>query len=149
MERRRIMVKIVIGVDRPNVMFHPLVEEFPEVEFVKPANKEEEHAALRDADAFLGRIDEDAFEAAGPSLRWVHSSGAGIETMAAIRDLVDSEVTVTNMRGAHASCIAEHTFSLLLTLTRQLMPLRENQKEHIWAVQPELRPKMRELTGNT
>ena len=94
----------------------------------------------------LGRIGAEAFEAAGPSLRWVHSSGAGIETMAAIRDLVDSDVTVTNMRGAHGRAIAEHAFAMLLALTRQLVPLMENQRQHKWAAN---RGTMRELTGNT
>ncbi len=142
------MVKIVIGADRANRSFLPLVEEFPEVEFVTPENLDDERAAVRDADAYLGRIGPEAFEAAGPSLRWVHSSGAGIETMAAIRDLVDSDVTVTNMRGAHGRCIAEHAFAMLLALTRHLMPLYEAQKEHKWGAQA-ARGTMRELTGNT
>jgi len=139
-------MKIVIGAERPNRMFDPLVAEFPEVEFVTPKRKDEERAAMRDADAYLGRIGAESFEAAGPSLRWVHSSGAGIETMAAIRDLVDSEVTVTNMRGAHGRCIAEHAFAMLLSLTRQLVPLMENQRQHKWEA---TRGAMRELTGNT
>src|SRR4051812_4086990 len=101
------MVKIVIGARPENANFLTLREEFPEVTFVRPANQEEERLAVRDADGYLGRIDAESFEAAGPSLRWVHSSGAGIETMAAIQDLVDSSnVTVTNMRGAHGRCIA-------------------------------------------
>jgi phosphoglycerate dehydrogenase-like enzyme len=79
-------------------------------------------------------------------LRWVHSSGAGIETMAALRDLVDSDVTVTNMRGAHGRCIAEHAFAMLLSLTRQLVPLVENQRQHRWQAH---RGTMRELTGHT
>ncbi|MHB8648090.1 MAG: D-2-hydroxyacid dehydrogenase [Thermomicrobiales bacterium] len=141
-------MKIVIGAERPNRMFDPLVAEFPEVEFVKPTNAEEERAAMRDADAYLGRIGAESFEAAGPSLRWVHSSGAGIETMAAIRDLVDSDVTMTNMRGAHGRCIAEHAFAMLLSLTRQLVPLMENQRQHKWDA-TNVRGTMRELTGNT
>ncbi len=139
-------MKIVIGAERPNRMFDPLVAEFPAVEFVTPTSKDEEREAMRDADAFLGRIGAESFEAAGPSLRWVHSSGAGIETMAAIRDLVDSEVTVTNMRGAHGRCIAEHAFAMLLSLTRQLVPLMETQRQHKWEAS---RGGMRELTGNT
>lgn len=139
-------MKIVIGHEQPNRMFLPLREEFPQVEFVTPASADEEKAAMRDADAFLGRIGAEAFEAAGPSLKWVHSSGAGIETMAAIRDLVDSNVTVTNMRGAHGRCIAEHAFAMLLSLTRQLVPLVENQRQHVWRAD---RGAMRELTGNT
>jgi phosphoglycerate dehydrogenase-like enzyme len=139
-------MKVVIGHEQPNRMFLPLREEFPEVDFVTPTDAAEEKAAMRDADAYLGRIGAEAFEAAGPSLRWVHSSGAGIETMAAIRDLVDSDVTVTNMRGAHGRAIAEHAFAMLLSLTRQLVPLMENQRQHKWSAN---RGTMRELTGNT
>src|SRR5215472_1132067 len=137
-------MKIVIGSERPNRSFLPLIEEFPQVEFITPENLEEEKAALRDADAYLGRIGAEAFEAAGPSLRWVHSSGAGIETMAAIQDLVDSDVTVTNMRGAHGRCIAEHAFAMLLALTRQLIPLHEAQQRHKWSTR-DIRGTLREL----
>lgn len=141
-------VKIVIGADSVNRMFAPLREEFPEVTFVAPSSPEEERAELRDADAFLGRIDETSFEAAGPSLKWVHSSGAGIETMAAIRDLVESDVTLTNVRGAHGRCIAEHAFAMLLALTRQLPTHLDSQRKHEWGF-PGMRGSMRELTGNT
>lgn len=141
-------MKIVIGADPVNRMFAPLREEFPEATFVTPSTPEEERAALRDADAFLGRIDATAFEAAGPSLKWVQSSGAGIETMAAIRDLVESDVTVTNMRGAHGRCIAEHAFAMLLALTRQIPSHLESQRQHRWGF-PGMRGTMRELTGTT
>lgn len=141
-------MRVVIGAEAANRMFMPLVEEFPEVTFATPATAAEERAALRDADAFLGRIGAESFEAAGPSLRWVHSSGAGVETMAAIRDLVESDVTVTNMRGAHGRCIAEHAFAMLLALTRQLPAHLEAQRAHAWGF-PGMRGTMRELTGNT
>jgi phosphoglycerate dehydrogenase-like enzyme len=68
--------------------------------------------------------------------------------MAAIQDLVDSNVTVTNMRGAHGRCIAEHAFAMLLALTRQLIPLHEAQQRHEWGIR-NIRGTLRELTGNT
>ena len=142
------MVKIVIGARPENASFLALKEEFPEVTFVRPTSLEDERLEMRDADAYLGRIDAGSFEAAGPSLRWVHSSGAGIETMAAVQDLVDSDVTVTNMRGAHGRCIAEHAFAMLLALTRQLIPLHDAQRRHEWNAGA-IRGTMRELTGNT
>jgi D-3-phosphoglycerate dehydrogenase len=46
--------------------------------------------------------------------------------------LQDSEVIVTNMRGAHAATIAEHTFAFLLTHTRGLRSFEDNQREHKW-----------------
>jgi phosphoglycerate dehydrogenase-like enzyme len=142
------MVKIVIGARPENASFLALTEEFPQVTFVRPESLEQERLEVRDADGYLGRIDAESFEAAGPSLRWVHSSGAGIETMAAIQDLVDSNVTVTNMRGAHGRCIAEHAFAMLLALTRQLIPLHDAQQRHEWGTR-NIRGTLRELTGNT
>ena len=56
----------------------------------------------------------DEFAAATPKLRWVQSSSAGVEWMWAVPGLADSDVQVTNMRGAHAATIAEHTFAMLL-----------------------------------
>ena len=46
--------------------------------------------------------------------------------------LQESEVAVTNMRGAHAATIAEHTFAMLLTHTRGLRAFEQKQREHEW-----------------
>ena len=47
--------------------------------------------------------------------------------------LADSDVVVTNMRGAHAATIAEHTFAMLLTHTRGLRAFEQHQRDHEWA----------------
>lgn len=75
---------------------------------------------IRDADAFIGRIPADVYANAGERLRWVASTGAGIETIIAIPELVASDVVVTNTRGAHAPFVAEHAIALLLTLNRAI-----------------------------
>lgn len=126
------MMKIVIGSDIQAVGLDGLRAEFPEVEFVEARTTPEQVEAVKDADAYLGRIPREAFLAAGPRLRWVHSSGAGIENILSIPELVASEVVVTNTRGGHAGTIAEHTFALLLALTRQLFPIHEDQKRRVW-----------------
>jgi phosphoglycerate dehydrogenase-like enzyme len=141
-------VKIVIA-DR--VVEAPLASwraRFPGVEFVPAATLAEQVAAVRDADAYLGRIPREAFLAAGPRLRWVHSSGAGIEALAAIPELVESAVTVTNTRGAHATCIADHTLGMLLALTRKLPNLLADQREQVWK-RPGVTTGMRALSGAT
>jgi D-3-phosphoglycerate dehydrogenase len=46
--------------------------------------------------------------------------------------LQESDVIVTNMRGAHAVTIAEHTFAMLLTHTRALRGFEQRQREHRW-----------------
>lgn len=55
--------------------------------------------------------------------------------MAQISELADSDVVVTNTRGAHAATIAEHTFGLLISLTRHLPQLLQAQSEHDWTEQ--------------
>lgn len=141
-------MKIVIGSPVNEALLAGWRAEFPEVEFVVAPGAEEQLAAVEDADAYLGRISREAFLAAGPRLRWVHSSGAGIETLAAIPELVESDVTVTNTRGGHAPCIAEHTFALLLSLTRRLPDLYRDQQAHVWK-RTGFASGMRELTGAT
>jgi phosphoglycerate dehydrogenase-like enzyme len=46
--------------------------------------------------------------------------------------LADSDVVVTNMRGAHAATIAEHAFAMLLTHTRGLRAFEQRQRDHEW-----------------
>lgn len=141
-------MKIVISGDRGNAPIGQWQAEFPDVEFVLATTKEEQSAAAPGADAYLGRIGREAYLAAGPGLRWVHSLGAGIEKLTAIPELVESDTTVTNTRGAHAPAIAEHTFAMLLCLTRRLPDTLADQRAHIWR-RPGLNQKLRVLDGQT
>jgi phosphoglycerate dehydrogenase-like enzyme len=84
-----------------------------------------------DADAVFGQLTADEFPNA-KNLRWVQSPSAGVEWLWRVPGLQESDITVTNMRGAHAVTIAEHTFAMLLTHTRQLQAFHEHQKEHKW-----------------
>lgn len=141
-------MKVVVGTSPGEATLASWRAEFPAVDFVLAVGQEEQLAAIGDADAYLGRIDRDTFLAAGPSLRWVHSTGAGIETLAAIPELVASDVVVTNTRGGHAPCIAEHTFAMLLAITRRIVDLAADQRNHVWR-RPGLTAGLRELGGAT
>jgi phosphoglycerate dehydrogenase-like enzyme len=141
-------MKIVIGTGPDAATMDRWRAEFPAVEFVVAPTEAEQIAATRGADAYIGRITRDAFLDAGRQLRWVHSTGAGIESIAAIPELVESAVTVTNTRGGHAPAIADHTFALLLALTRQLPGHRDEQRHRRWKNRA-LIGRMRELTGAT
>ena len=141
-------MKIVIGSPVNELLLAGWRAAFPDVEFVVAPGPEEQVTAVAGADAYLGRISREAFLVAGPQLRWVHSLGAGIETLAAIPELVESDVVVTNTRGGHAPCIAEHTFALLLGLTRRLPALYQDQQAHVWN-RAGYTQGLRELTGAT
>lgn len=125
-------MKIVIGGRPSDEMLSEWRRELPSVELAAPGTTAEQIEAVRDADAYLGWIPREVFLAAGPKLRWVHSTAAGIEPLTAIPELVESDVVVTNTRGGHASTIAEHTFGMLLGLTRNLFEAYEDQKRRVW-----------------
>ena len=63
------------------------------------------------------------------------NTGAGVENLARIVELAESDVIVTNTRGAHAATIAEHTFGLLISLTRNLPQTFQAQRDHDWGIQ--------------
>lgn len=89
---------------------------------------------ISEADAVYGWLTTEELRAAR-RLRWVHSPGAGVEWVHACEGLAESGVAVTNTRGAHAQTIAEHTFAMLLYLTRGLGRLIEAQRERRWAIE--------------
>ena len=139
-------MKIVVGTSPGEDAVAAWRDQFPDVTFVEAPRVAEQVAAIGDADAYIGRISREVFLAAGPQLRWVHSTGAGVETVVSTPELVDSDIILTNTRGAHASCIAEHAFGMLLTLTRGLQDHAADQRDRNWR-----RPiaGRRELTGAT
>lgn len=141
-------MKIVIG-GRPSAeMLSEWRRELPGVELAAPGTTAEQIEAVRDADAYLGWIPREVFLAAGPRLRWVHSTAAGIESLTAIPELVESDVVVTNTRGGHANTIAEHTFGMLLGLTRNLFEAYEDQKRRVWD-RPRISRAARGIAGMT
>ena len=105
---------------------------FPQVQFTVAADQDDILREIVDAEAVFGAINREAFLAA-KQLKWIQNTGAGVEGLARIPEIAESDVTVTNTRGAHAATIAEHTFGFLISLTRQLPSLLDAQREHNWA----------------
>ncbi|MDE0042326.1 MAG: D-2-hydroxyacid dehydrogenase, partial [Candidatus Poribacteria bacterium] len=89
---------------------------FPQVQFVATSDPDEILREISDAEVVFGGITREAFLAA-KRLKWIQNSGAGVDRLAPIAELAESDVIVTNTRGAHAATIAEHTFGLLISLT--------------------------------
>src|SRR3982074_3815651 len=86
---------------------------------------------MGDADAIYGQLSADEF-ANRKQLRWVQSPSAGVEWLWRGPGIADSDIVVTNMRGAHAATIAEHTFAMLLTRTRGMRGFEQRQRDHQW-----------------
>ncbi len=142
------MTKIVLAAPQVNeARVVELREKFPSVELVVPASRDEVAAAVADADAFFGSMRPEEF-AAARKLRWIQSGSAGVEWIARVPALIQSDVDVTNMRGAHAATIAEHAFGLLLSLTRALPEYAAFQAREAWG-RGLVRDRMRGIKGLT
>ena len=124
-------MKLLVTTNYMNLQAQELSVEFPQVEFILAPTAPEQMAVAGDIEAAVGTISQEFFLAA-PKLRWVQSGSAGVEWMRTAPALIDSNVTVTNMKGAHASTIAEHTFGMLVFLARNFGLLYEKQKQHEW-----------------
>jgi len=101
------------------------------IEIIVPERGTPTAPLVGDVDAVFGQLTKDEF-ANARQLRWVQSPSAGVEWMWNVPGLQESDVVVTNMRGAHAVTIAEHTFAMLLTHTRALRAFEQNQRDHKW-----------------
>jgi phosphoglycerate dehydrogenase-like enzyme len=118
---------IVVGREVDMARLEAMRSAFPGVTFSSVVDDPD---SMREADGYIGRIPGEVYAAASDRLRWVHATGAGIETIIAIPELVASDVVVTNTRGAHAPFVAEHTFALLLGLTRFIPEFTLNKQQH-------------------
>lgn len=106
-------------------------DEFPDVEFVTAETPEEIAQKAADAEIAFGPVNNAQLKAA-PNLRWIQSGSAGVEWMRHAPDLAETDITVCNTRGAHATTIAEHTIGMLVFIARRFGDLWEAQKRHEW-----------------
>ncbi len=126
------MKLLIIGSWDPD-RFAQVKNSFPQVEFTAASDHDEILREIADAEAVYGGITREAFLAA-KQLKWIQNTGAGVEKLARIEEIAESDVIVTNTRGAHAATIAEHTFGLLISLTRNLRQIFQAQQDHNWNV---------------
>ena len=125
-------MKVVIAGRANEQDVETLRRENPGLELVQ-ASRDQLAEAIADADGVyaLGLTSEQLRGA--KKLRWVQSQGAGVEWIARCPEVIESEVTVTNTRGAHAQTIAEHAFAMLLTFTRGMDEFVNLKGERRWA----------------
>jgi phosphoglycerate dehydrogenase-like enzyme len=101
------------------------------IQIVLPKSDEPVAPLIGDVEAVYGQLTADDYPSA-KNLKWVQAPGAGVEWMWRVPGFQESDVVVTNMRGAHAATIAEHTFALLLSHTRGLRTFDARQRDHEW-----------------
>jgi phosphoglycerate dehydrogenase-like enzyme len=113
--------------------YYPAIrEEHPDVELVEASTNDEIMREIGSADIVFGYLTAEQFEAAS-NLKWIQTLDAGMEGLFnAVPGIVDTEVTVTNARGAGAPMIGEHGITLMLALARQLPRFWADKSDHRW-----------------
>lgn len=124
-------MKLVIATDEGEFCFDELLGSIPGLEIVKAASPDEALAHVADADVYYGRP-SDELVAAAPKLRLIQAQSAGVDFLMKMPVLAASDIPLANTRGAHAPSIAEHTFALLLALTRALPTCTSWQQRKYW-----------------
>ncbi|MBI2965264.1 MAG: D-2-hydroxyacid dehydrogenase [Chloroflexi bacterium] len=64
-------------------------------------------------------------------LKWIQSIGAGYDQFP-LDDLRKRVIRLTRAYGVNQNAVAEHTFALILALSRQLQYCRDNQRKHLY-----------------
>lgn len=140
-------LKLVLASAEGEAHFGLLDGLLPDLTVVRAKTTDEALAAVGDADVLYG-MPSAAVVAAAPRLRWIQSSAAGVEFIARVPALVESDVVITNTRGAHGPSIGEHVFALLFAMTRDLPECLDRQRRHYWSRDPLYRT-VREVKGLT
>jgi phosphoglycerate dehydrogenase-like enzyme/glyoxylase-like metal-dependent hydrolase (beta-lactamase superfamily II) len=97
----------------------------PKVEFIPAKNEAEAAKFVGDADAVLGFCTPEIVKS-GKGLRWIQSGHASADHDLS-RELVDSNIVLTNMARVHGPEAADQAFALLLSLTRGLRRVSADQ----------------------
>jgi phosphoglycerate dehydrogenase-like enzyme len=124
-----------------------LLDDLPDVQKVWATSPDDIAREIVDADVVYGWPSLEQFQAAR-RLKWIQAPSAGVEMLCSIPEIVESDVTITNARGAHARVIAEHTFAMLLAFTRGLHRFEQDKAARRWSREAAI-PDVLEIAGWT
>lgn len=124
-------VKIVTSYDlsAENLSFAYAIA--PKARFTAAATDEDKMREIEDADAFFGFGINPKMIGHARKLRWIQLSSVGVESVLC-PELLNSDIVLTNARGATAINISEHVMSLILAFTRTLHTSMRNQSNKFW-----------------
>jgi phosphoglycerate dehydrogenase-like enzyme len=106
----------------------------PNITFVRANNDQEALRLAPTVHAADARFVSPEFLAAATSLAWVQAMSAGVDHL--VPELKPHPgVVLTNMRAVHGPAIADHSFAMLLSLTRGLRAYDRNQAQGRWSSQ--------------
>ena len=112
---------------------------FPHLEFMAETGERPFPESVFDADAVvaMSRVLPDAVLARFTNLRWIQALTTGTDGFWTLKNLAP-EVLITSVRGIHGAAVSEMVFTYMLTLSRDLPGLLEQQRQHTWKKRPQL-----------
>lgn len=110
----------------------PLVEEFPQCDFVFENGLSTDE--LQKADVLVTYSEDlnDANIQYATKLKWIFVASAGVEKMPA-QAIMDRDILVSNVRGIHKTPMAESILAHILAIKRALPWMYEQQKKSEWS----------------
>ncbi|MDP7133144.1 MAG: D-2-hydroxyacid dehydrogenase [Planctomycetota bacterium] len=101
-----------------------------EVDLILVDNLEACMNEIGNADAFIGGITPELL-AVGKQLKWVQATSAGLERYM-FPELIESSVTLTNLRCIYNDQGGDHAYALILGLAKRLPRALKQQFEGVW-----------------
>lgn len=125
-------MKVLLLADFGAPYYPTLREEHPDLELVEVSSNDAILDEIESAEAVFGYLTAEQF-AAAKDLKWIQTPDAGMEGLfSAIPNIVNTDVVVTNSRGAGAPMIGEHGVALMFALARQLPRFWADKQAHRW-----------------
>jgi len=122
-------MQVVIESVRLKAFIDLVSKDFSNVEFTF----DDGISRYEDAKIAFGWVNKSLFHRM-PHLEWVQSDSSGVDWLAKVPELVNSEVLVTNTRGAQADSVSEHGIAMLLHHTRGIQDFTRLQTLRLWKV---------------
>jgi D-2-hydroxyacid dehydrogenase (NADP+) len=129
-------IKAVVGMYRSAGIEHQLLKDCGDYlrEYCYSSTMAELERDIRDAELLIlpgNRYTEEIAELlTGSAVRWIQSTGVGVNTYLDIG--VPKGIILTNARGVYTSTIVEHVFALLLSDVRCIRQLLQCQNTNVW-----------------
>ena len=112
--------------------YNDLREEHPHINLIQAFSNNEIMKEIGSAEIVFGYLTAAQF-AKAKSLKWIQTLDAGMEGLFnTVPEIIESDVLITNARGAGAPMIGEHAIALMLALARQLPRFWNDKSAHRW-----------------
>lgn len=115
------------------IPYYPALRlEHPDLDLIEAFSDGDILREIDSSEVVFGYLTAEQFAAAG-NLKWIQTLDAGMEGLfSAVPGIVDTDIEVTNSRGAGAPMIGEHGIALMLALARQLPLFWSDKSNHRW-----------------